>query len=121
MGGLTFGIGMGIGAGAGGGSGIWGIADNTGAMTYYATYAEARAVAVSGDTIQMLTNVEETSATEVILKDGVNINLNGYTYTLNVATTENAVTDNAVAVTCTISNGTIKRTGGTHSTANSLG
>lgn len=94
--------------------------DASGEATSYATYADAVAVAVAGQTIHMVTDVTETSATECILKDGVNVNLNGNTYTLNVATTEDAFTDNASQVTCTIYNGTIRREGGTYSSVNSL-
>lgn len=103
-----------------GGSGIWGISDSSGAYTFYATIALANAAATSGDVIELFADVEETGAVEWILKDGVNYNLNGHTYTLNVASTEDAVTDNNVAVTCTIFNGTIKRTGGASSNSNSL-
>jgi hypothetical protein len=107
--------------GIGGSASPWGIYDASGALTGYATYALAQAAAVSGETIHMFTDVTETGAVECILKDGVDINLNGNIYTLNVATTEDAFTDNNIQVACSIFNGTIKREGGTFSTVNSLG
>lgn len=104
-----------------GGGGKIGISDALGEYTFYDTIALANAAASAGDTIKFFTNITETGAVEWILKDGVIYDLNGYTYTLNVATTENAVTDNNVAAKCTILNGTIKRTGGVASTGDSLG
>ena len=106
-------------SGGGGGGGIWGISDATGTYTYYTTIALANASASSGDTIELFADVEETGAVEWILKDGVIYNMNGYTYTLNVATTEDAVTDDNVAGTFRIMNGTIARRGGTASNSNS--
>jgi hypothetical protein len=108
------------GGGGGGASGIWGISDATGTYTYYDTIALANADASSGDTIELFANVRETSAVEWVLKDGVIYNMNGYTYTLDVATTEDAVTDNNVAGNFRILNGTIRRRGGTASQTNSL-
>lgn len=105
--------------GGGSESGVWGISDATGAYTYYTTIALANAAASLGDTIELFADVEETGGVEWILKDGVNYNLNGHTYTLNVATTEDAITDNGVAVTCNILNGQIRRIGGTYNVSNS--
>jgi len=101
--------------------GAWVLMDSNGVATGYSTYADAVAVAVAGQTIHMVADVTETSATECILKDGVNVDLNGNTYTLNVATTENSFSDNNVTVNCSVFNGTIRREGGTYSTVNSLG
>lgn len=101
-------------------SGVCGISNTSGEYTFYTTIALANAAATSGDTIEFFADVTETGATEWVLKDGVNYNLNGHTYTLNNAGTSDAVTDNAVAATCTIFNGTIKRTGGSASLANML-
>jgi len=101
-------------------TGVFGISDSNGEYTFYTTIALANTSASSGDTIVFFANVTETGTTEFILKDGVNYNLNGYTYENSNAGTNDAVTDNNVAVTCTIFNGTIKRTGGTASDTNSL-
>jgi hypothetical protein len=46
--------------------------------------------ATSGQTIQLFANVTETSAVTITLKNGVNINGNGYTYTLNTNDATNA-------------------------------
>jgi hypothetical protein len=60
------------------------------------------AAATSGSVIQMFANVVETGAVTVTLKNGVNINGNGHTYTLSNAGTNNALIDNGVAVSCEI-------------------
>jgi hypothetical protein len=96
-------------------SGVCGIADSSGAYTFYSTLTLALAAASAGDTVQVFTDITETGAVEIVLKDGVNINLNGHTYTLNVATTENAFVNDVGTVECSIFNGTIKRTGGSAS------
>lgn len=64
-------------------SGIFGISNSSGVYTYYATLTLAMAAAVSGNVIEMFANYTETGAVAITLKDGVNINGNGYTYTLN--------------------------------------
>jgi len=101
-------------------TGIFGISNGSGEYTFYTTIALANTAAVSGDVVEFFADVEETGATEWILKDGVNYNLNGHTYTLNNAGTSDAVTDNNVAVNCTIFNGTISRIGGSVASANTL-
>ena len=101
-------------------SGIFGIANTSGVYTYYATFTLAMAAAVSGQTIEMFASVTETTNVSINLKDGVNINGNGHTYTLNVAGTANCIQDNAAAVNCSISNIIIKRLGGTASSVNTL-
>ncbi|MHA1905497.1 MAG: hypothetical protein ACW977_16220, partial [Candidatus Thorarchaeota archaeon] len=85
--------------GGGGASGIWGISDATGTYTYYADIASANAAASSGQTIELFANVRETNAVEWSLKAGVRYQLNGYTYTLDVATTESAVIDSTLTGT----------------------
>ena len=99
-------------AGGSGGSGIWGIANAAGVYTFYSTIALANAAATAGDTIVLFTNVTETGAVTWNLVNGVNINLNGHTYTLDNAGAIAAITDNAVAVECKISNGIIQRLNG---------
>jgi len=81
-------------------SGEFGISNSSGVYTYYATLTLAMAAAVSGDTVEMFADVEETGSVTITLKDGVTINGNGHTYTLNVDDTANAFT-------FTISNGEI--------------
>lgn len=98
--------------------GIWGISNSSGIYTYYTTYALARAAAVSGQTIELFADITETSDVSIVLKDGVNIQGNGHTYTLTQASTSSTITDNGVACTCDVSNIIFKRTGGTASTTN---
>ena len=93
-------------------SGVWGIANTSGVYTYYTTLTLAMAAATAGQTIELFADVTETGNVSVNLKDGVNFNFNGHTYTLNNANTVNALQDNGVAVNCTIFNGSILRTGG---------
>ena len=100
-------------------SGKFGITDATGSYTYYTTFALALAAASSGDTIEVFANTTETSDITVTCVNGVNINFNGYTYTLNTTGTSNAFTVPASA-SLEIYNGKIKRIGGTSSLTNSV-
>ena len=93
-------------------SGVWGIANTSGVYTFYTTLTLAMAAATAGQTIELFADVIETGNVSVNLKDGVNFNFNGHTYTLNNANTVNALQDNGVAVNCNIFNGSILRTGG---------
>jgi len=70
-------------AGGGSSSGVFGISNTSGAYTYYTTLTLAMTAATSGQVIEMFANYTETGAVAITLKDGVNINGNGYTYTLN--------------------------------------
>ena len=103
-----------------GGGGICGMSDSSGVFTYYATLTLALASAVSGDVIEIFADIEETGTVEINLKDGVNINGNGHSYTLNVATAENSFQDNNVAVDCSIFNLKIIRDGAGYSPGTSL-
>jgi hypothetical protein len=97
-------------------SGIFGIANTSGVYTYYATLTLAMAAATSGQTIEMFANVTETGAVEITLKNGVNINGNGYTYTLNNSGLIHAFKTTASTLTsCNISNLKVIRTGSTAS------
>ena len=98
---------------SGGASGIFGISNGTGVYTYYATLTLAMVAAVSGQVIEMFADVVETGAVSVTLKNGVNINGNGHTYTLSNSGTNNALIDNTIAVSCEIYNIKIIRTLGT--------
>ena len=66
---------------AGSSSGKFGIADSTGAYTYYTTLGAAITAASAGQTVEFFTDYTETGAAVITLKDGVNINGNGHTYT----------------------------------------
>lgn len=92
-----------------GATGNFGIADSTGTYTYYTTLTLAMAAATSGQTIEMFTDYTETTATAITLKNGVNINGNGHTYSYTAAT-GNCFIDNGVAVTCVIQNLIVNRT-----------
>lgn len=100
-------------------SGIWGIPNSSGIYTYYATYALARSAASSGQTIELFADVTESGNVQNNLKDGVNINFNGHTYTLDNSGTANSFSDNNVAVNCKLSNGRIIRKSGTISETDS--
>jgi hypothetical protein len=98
----------------GGGSGIFGITNASGVYTYYATLTLAMAAATSGQTIEMFANVTETGAVTITLKNGVNINGNGYTYTLNNNGLIHAFSAaNSVTTSCNINNLNVVRTGST--------
>jgi len=98
----------------GGGSGIFGIPNASGVYTYYATLTLAMAAAVSGNTIEMFADVTETAAVTITLKNGVNINGNGHTYTLNNSGLTHALTVAVtVATSCNINNLNVIRTGST--------
>ena len=100
----------------GGGSGIFGITNASGVYTYYATLTLAMAAATSGQTIEMFANVTETGAVTITLKNGVNINGNGYTYTLNNSGLIHAFSAaNSVVTSCNIKNLNVIRTGSTGS------
>ena len=97
-------------------SGIFGISDSAGVYTYYATLTLAMAAATSGQTIEMFANVVETGAVTITLKNGVNINGNGYTYTLNNSGLIHAFSAaSSVVTSCNINNLNVIRTGSTGS------
>jgi hypothetical protein len=90
-------------------TGTFGISNGQGYYTFYTTLSAAITAATSGQTIVMFDNVTETTATPINLKSDVNIDLNGHTYTLDVADAANAFQDNGVSVKVVISNGLIQR------------
>lgn len=103
--------------GSGGRTGIFGIADATGAYTYYSSLGAAIAAATVGETIQLFTNYTETNSVSVFMKSGVNINLNGHTYEYATADINDTLSDGGVGARVTIFNGTLKRTGSSAPTA----
>ena len=97
-------------------SGIFGISNSSGVYTYYATLTLAMAAAVSGQTIEMFADVVEIGAVTITLKNGVNINGNGHTYTLNNSGLTHALTVAVtVATSCNINNLNVIRIGSTGS------
>jgi hypothetical protein len=98
--------------GGGGASGVFGIADATGTYTYYSTLTLAITAGLPGEVVEMFADVVETGAVTVTLRDGVNINGNGHTYTLDNATSIHAlITANTVSTSCDILNLIVVRTG----------
>jgi hypothetical protein len=72
------------------------------------------AAATSGQTIEMFADVTETGAVTITLKNGVNINGNGHTYTLNNSGLIHALSvATSATVSCNIINLNVIRTGGT--------
>lgn len=100
--------------------GPFGIANSSGSYTYYNTFSASMAAATSGQTVEMFADVTETTNISIALKNGVNINGNGHTYTLNQAGTANCIQDGGAAVNCSISNITFRRLGGTASSVNTI-
>ena len=94
--------------------GIFGISNSLGEYTYYSTLQSALDSAVTGDTVQVFANYEETSNTSVVLKDQVDINFNGYTYSLTSSGSGNTLTDNNTIVNTKLYNGTIYRAGASY-------
>lgn len=96
-----------------------GITNVNGEYTFYSTLSSAVAASVAGDTIVFFTNIVETGAVTVTLPDGVDINLNGFSYTLNNAGTNNSI-QTSPGATNTIFNGVIDRLGGASNLTNSV-
>jgi len=99
--------------------GVCAVYNSGGTPTYYSDLSAAITAASAGDTVQIYSDITETGAVTITCKNGVNINFNGFTYTLN-----NAGTDNAFSVPAGVSmemfNGKVLRSGGTGSVSNSL-
>ena len=93
--------------------GIWSIPNAAGKDIYYDTFQDALDNASSGDTVYLHTNVLEPSPVTVGLKDGVNVNFNGFTYTLDDGSNINAIVDPVFGATCVLSNGIVRRRGAT--------
>lgn len=62
---------------------VLGIADSNGVYTFYSDFASATAAASAGDTIEMFGDITETGNVTVTIPSGVNLNMNGHTYTLD--------------------------------------
>ena len=98
----------------------FGISNGSGSFTYYSDLSSSAAATVSGDVIQMFADFEETLDVNVEIKDGVTLDGNGYTYTLNTAGTSTALTFTSVASTTHyLTNIRIVRTGGIFSSTTS--
>lgn len=98
-------------AGLGSSFGKFGIADSSGAYTYYSDFQTALNAASSGDTVEMFANVTVATTSTLLLIDGVNINMNGFKYENTEATDTDMVRLPSNA-TVYIYNGYFKRSGG---------
>lgn len=93
-------------------NGRFGIANSNGAYTYYTTLQSAINAAVAGQTVEVFSDFTETGSVTITLKNGVNINGNGHTYTLSVNNGTNAFTF-ALSGTVELYNLKVVRTGRT--------
>ena len=85
--------------------GKFGISNSNGIYTYYTTLQAAIDAAVAGQTVEVFADYIETGNVTIILKDGVNINGNGHSYTLNYTSLIGSVfSDNSSKVDCQIIN-----------------
>ena len=98
-------------------SGIIGIPNGSGSYTFYASLTLAMAGAVSGDTIIFFDDYTETSAVQITMTNGVDINLNGNTYTLSSADNTNMFTS-GVGAKVTFYNGRLIRVNAVPTTSN---
>jgi hypothetical protein len=94
--------------------GPFGIANSSGVYTYYTTFSASMAAATSGQTVEMFADIIETGSVTITLKNGVNVNGNGHTYTLNNSGTIHALSAPiTVNTSCNVLNLNVVRTGST--------
>ena len=98
--------------GGGAAFGKFAIYDSAGVPTFYTDLQPAINAGSVGDVVKQLTNVTETGNVTVAFKNGVDINFNGFTYTLNTATTATCFTGTSLALDVNLYNGKIIRAGG---------
>ena len=97
--------------------GVCAIVDNAGVPTYYADLNTAITAATAGQTVVM--TADNFVTLPVILKNGVDLNLNGFTLTNQAATTDNTL-EAPIGVICNIYNGKVLRTNATGSIGQGL-
>lgn len=102
-------------------SGRFGIADSNGAYTYYTTLSLAMAAATAGQTIEVFADYTETGSTEIFLKNGVNINGNGHTFTKNTNDGTAIFWMSVTKVDCSILNYNIVRSVGSGAILRTVG
>ena len=68
---------------SGGVSGKLGISDSNGQYIFYSSYTDAISAATIGQCVEQFADIIETGNIELTLKDGVNIDGHGHTYTLD--------------------------------------
>lgn len=98
--------------------GKYGVADGGGEFTFYDKFQDAIDAAVAGQTAKAFVSEVEAADIAINLKDGVNIDLNGNTYTLDFNSQTNAFQDNGVPVKCGILDGVIRRINGLNTDIN---
>ena len=89
---------------------VVGIADGTGWYTFYNSVSDGLSALGSGETLTFFTDIVETSAVSLALKDGITIDLNGFTYTLSSNTTTNMFQTPSGFVSVKFINGGLFRT-----------
>jgi hypothetical protein len=89
--------------------GRFGISNSDGEYTYYDTLQLAINAASSGQTVEVFADYTESTDTAVTLKDGVTINGNGHSYTMNFASSTHALTADTLNGTYRISNFNVYR------------
>lgn len=106
---------------SGGSSGKFGIANTSGAYTFYSTLDAAMTAAVAGQTIEVFADYTETGTTEIFLKNGVNINGNGHTFTKNTNDGTSIFWMSVTKVDCSILNYNIVRSVGSGAILRTVG
>lgn len=86
---------------------VLGIADSNGVYTYYSDFTTAMGAAVAGDTVEMFGDITETGNVTITIPSGVNLNMNGHTYTLDGSDNTAFQYTNGVGTRTKIINGTI--------------
>jgi hypothetical protein len=89
---------------------VVGIADGTGWYTFYNNVSDAISDVTAGQTITFFTNILETTSVSLVLKDLVTFDLNGYSYTLDVADGTNMFQSPSENVRVKFINGGLYRT-----------
>ena len=89
--------------------GRFGISNSDGEYTYYDTLQLAINAASSGQTVEIFADYTESTDTTVTLKDGVIINGNGHSYTMNFASSTHALIVDTLNGTYRISNFNVYR------------
>lgn len=97
---------------------VVGIADGTGWYTFYPSVTDALNVAVAGDTITFFSDINETTSISLNLINGVDFDLNGFSYTLSVADGTNMFNTPAGNVKVRFFNGGLFRTNAIQTTSN---
>lgn len=94
-------------------SGVCGISNASGEYTYYSTLQDAIDAASAGDTVELFSDITETTDISVTLVAGVKINGNGHTYTLDFASATDALVASTASGNYYISNLNINRVNAT--------